>query len=115
MTMKRVVTIDGPAGAGKSTTARRLSERLGWRFLDTGAMFRAVTLAALRAGVDLSSEQALSEFVPALEVSLPPGRVLLGGEDVTSEIRSVDVTRASHFAADSPAVRGRLVTWQRDF
>src|SRR4051794_10981142 len=115
MSMKRVVTIDGPAGAGKSTVARRLAERLGWRFLDTGAMYRAVTLAAIRAGVDLSNEQALGDLVARLSVSLPPGRVLLGDDDVTAEIRSLDVTRASKFVADSPAVRGRLVSWQRDF
>jgi CMP/dCMP kinase len=113
--MHRVVTIDGPAGAGKSTVARRLAERLGWRFLDTGAMYRAVTLAALRTRIDLSSEHALGELVTGLSVSLPPGRVLLGGEDVTTAIRSVEVTRASKFVADSPVVRNQLVSWQRDF
>lgn len=113
--MKRVVTIDGPAGAGKSTAARRLADRLGWRFLDTGAMYRAVTLAALRAGVDLSSEAALTHLVSGLSVMLRPGRVLLGDEDVSAQIRSVEVTRASRFVADSPAVRDRLVSWQRDF
>ena len=61
--MQRVVTIDGPAGAGKSTVARQLADRLGWRFLDTGAMYRAVTLAALRAGVDLTNEAALDDLV----------------------------------------------------
>jgi cytidylate kinase len=113
--MHRVVTIDGPAGAGKSTVARRLADRLGWRFLDTGAMYRAVTLAALRRGVELSSEVALGALVSGLKVSLPPGRVELDGEDVSPEIRSVDVTRASRFVADSPAVRRRLVAWQREF
>src|SRR6516165_6183150 len=113
--MRRVVTIDGPAGAGKSTVARRLADRLGWRFLDTGAMYRAVTLAALRRGVELSSEAGLGALVSGLSVSLPPGRVELDGEDISSEIRSVEVTRASKFVADSPAVRRRLVTWQREF
>ena len=73
--MQRVVTIDGPAGAGKSTVARRLAERLGWRFLDTGAMYRAVTLAALRAGIDLTSDAGARR--PGRErskCSLPPGQ-----------------------------------------
>ena len=66
--MQRVVTIDGPAGAGKSTVARQLAGRLGWRFLDTGAMYRAVTLAALRAGVDLTNDAALAAWSRQLEV-----------------------------------------------
>ena len=106
--MQRVVTIDGPAGAGKSTVARQLAGRLGWRFLDTGAMYRAVTLAALRAGVDLNSEAELADLVETLEVSMPPGQVLLGTEDVTESIRSIAVTQASRFIADSPSVRRRL-------
>jgi cytidylate kinase len=113
--MRRVVTIDGPAGAGKSTVARRLADRLGWRFLDTGAMYRAVTLAALRAETDLSSDQDLGELASRLSVALPPGKVILDGEDVTTDIRSVEVTRASRFVADSPSVRMRLAGWQRAF
>src|SRR5438270_12408889 len=106
--MRRVVTIDGPAGAGKSTVARRLADRLGWRFLDTGAMYRAVTLAALRTATDLSSDQALGELASRLTVGLPPGKVTLDHEDVTAAIRSVEVTGASRFVADSPSVRVRL-------
>jgi CMP/dCMP kinase len=113
--MKRVVTIDGPAGAGKSTVAQRLAARLGWRLLDTGAMYRAVTLAALRRGVDLGSDQALGELTSRLHVSLPEGRVLLDGEDVSATIRSVEVTRATRHSADSPSVRSLLVEWQRAF
>ena len=113
--MQRVVTIDGPAGAGKSTVARRLADRLGWRFLDTGAMYRAVTLAALRADVDLTSDAALADLVEKLEVSLPPGKVMLGAEDVTELIRSAAVTESSRFIADSPSVRRRLSAWQREF
>ncbi len=111
----RVVTIDGPAGAGKSTVARRLAERLGWRLLDTGAMYRAVALAALRAKLDLESDEALGALVARVRVGLPPGRVLLDGEDVTAEVRGVEVTRSTRHAADSPSVRARLVEWQRAF
>jgi cytidylate kinase len=112
--MQRVVTIDGPAGAGKSTVARQLAGRLGWRFLDTGAMYRAVTLAALRAGIDLTDDAALSDLLQKLEVSIPAGKVFLGGEDVTDSIRTIAVTQASRFIADSPCVRRRLSAWQRE-
>src|SRR5215510_13791492 len=95
--MRRVVTIDGPAAAGKSTVARRLAARLGWRFLDTGAMYRAVTLAALRAGTDLASDTALGELASSLVVSLQPDGVFLDGEDVTQSIRDLGVTQASKF------------------
>jgi len=111
----RVVTIDGPAGAGKSTVARLLAGQLGWRLLDTGAMYRAVTLAALRAGVDLESDESLGELVAGVEVRLPPGLVLLDGVDVSGLIRGRDVTLASRHLADSPSVRARLVGWQRAF
>ena len=93
--MRCVVTIDGPAAAGKSTVARGLADRLGWRFLDTGAMYRAVTFAAIRDGVDLSDEAALTRLVESLTVTLLPDRVLLGEEDITPSIRGVEVTRAS--------------------
>jgi CMP/dCMP kinase len=115
MAKARVVTIDGPAGAGKSTVACRLADRLGWRLLDTGAMYRAVTLAALRQGVDLLSDAVLGDLADRITVQLPPGRVLLDGEDVTSAIRGVEVTRATRHAADRPSVRRRLVEWQRAF
>jgi cytidylate kinase len=113
--MPCIVTIDGPAAAGKSTVARALADRLGWCFLDTGAMYRAVTFAAIRVGADLSSEADLSRLVESLCVTLLPGRVLLGEEDITQSIRGGDVTLASKFIADSPSVRRQLTVWQRGF
>ena len=113
--MRRVVTIDGPAGAGKSTVARRLAVRLGWRFLDTGALYRAVTLAALRSSTNLMSDAELGELATSLEVQLLPDTVLLDGEDVTQAIRLVEITRASRYIADSPSVRRILLDWQRSF
>src|SRR5262249_23317497 len=112
--MQRVVTIDGPAGAGKSTVARQLARRLGWRFLDTGAMYRAVTLAALRAGVDLTNERALADLVQTLEVRMRGEQVYLGAEDVTDSLRTASVTQSSRFIADSPSVRRQLSAWQRE-
>lgn len=111
----RVVTIDGPAGAGKSTVARTVAERLGWRFLDTGAMYRAVTLAALRRGVDLERRAEVAALARSLRVELPPGRVLLDGEDVSDAIRTRDVTGSIRHVADNPEARAVLNGWQRAF
>lgn len=108
-----IVTIDGPAGAGKSTGARLLAQRLGFDFLDTGAMYRAVTLAALRAGCDLADLDALAGLLDAMRLEMPPGRVLLDGDDVTAAIRTPPVTEKTAMAADSPVVRRRLAGWQR--
>jgi cytidylate kinase len=109
-----IITIDGPAGAGKSSAARTLAQRLGFEFLDTGAMYRAVALAALRAGVNLREEPALAGLVASLRLEMPPGgRVLLDGEDVTEQIRTREVTAATGAVADSPAVRRRLAQMQR--
>jgi cytidylate kinase len=108
-----IVTIDGPAGAGKSTAAKALAQRLGFEFLDTGAMYRAVTLAGLRADIDLTNENALATLVASLQLEMPPGRVMLNGEDVTGLIRTKEITAASGAVANSPAVRRRLVDLQR--
>jgi cytidylate kinase len=108
-----IVTIDGPAGAGKSSAARELARRLGFRFLDTGAMYRAVTLAARERGYDLADGDQLARLVGEIHVELVGDRVLLDGKDVTTAIRKFDITTVIHHAADNGAVRGQLVVWQR--
>jgi CMP/dCMP kinase len=108
-----IVTIDGPAGAGKSSAARALAQRLGFEFLDTGAMYRAVTLLGLRAGLDLHDQDTLAQLVAGLRLEMPPGRVLANGDDLTHAIRSAEVTAASGAVASSPVVRRRLVELQR--
>ncbi len=108
-----IITIDGPAGAGKSSAARGLARRLGFEFLDTGAMYRAVTLMGLRAGIDLRDQDALRRLLSDFRLEMPRGRVHVNGEDVTAAIRAMEVTAASGAVADSPVVRARLGELQR--
>lgn len=112
--MTAIITIDGPAGAGKSTVARRLAERLGFDFLDTGAMYRAVALTAMRRGVDLHNEAALAELAGAIDLRFDQGRLLLDGEDVSEAIRTPEITAATKHAADNLEVRRRLIRFQRE-
>lgn len=115
MSPMRVVTLDGPAGSGKSSTAKALADRLGWDLLDTGAMYRAVALGALRAGIDLEDPGAVASVAARAEVQMRAGSLWLDGEDVSAEIRTVRVTRVTRYAANNPEVRGLLVGWQRQF
>jgi cytidylate kinase len=108
-----IITIDGPAASGKSTAARGLAQRLGFEFLDTGAMYRAVTLAVLRHGTDPSDEAALARLLDGIQLELPLGKVVLNGEDVTGLIRNAEVTVASGPVADNALVRRVLAGWQR--
>jgi len=108
-----IVTIDGPAGAGKSTVARALARRLGFRFLDTGAMYRAVALAGLRRGVDWDRPDQLAELARLLRLEVVGDRLLLDGEDVTEAVRSSEVTAATRHAADNIQIRAMLVELQR--
>jgi len=114
-----IITIDGPAASGKSTAARLLARKLGASFLDTGAMYRAVTLAAMRAGVDLNNEQKLLDITQTCEFqfSVKAGEmtVRIDNTDVTEQIRSPEVTANARYIADAPRVRERLVQMQRRF
>jgi len=108
-----IVTIDGPAGAGKSTVARLLARRLGFQFLDTGAMYRAAALAVMNAGADFSQPSEIEDVVGAATVDFADNYVLLDGRDVTAEIRTPEVTANIHYVADHAGIRKRMVAIQR--
>jgi cytidylate kinase len=110
--MTAVIAIDGPSGSGKSTVSRAVAEELGMEVLDTGAMYRAVTLAALRAGVDPSDGEAVAGLARAARLEIGE-RVLLDGRDVSDAIRGPDVTAVVSIASAHPAVRRELVARQR--
>jgi cytidylate kinase len=109
-----VIAIDGPAGAGKSTVARALAERLGLTYLDSGAMYRCVALAALERGVELDDEGAVSELAGSLKIELDGNRVALDGSDVSAAIREPRVSGASSRASVHPGVREAMVARQRE-
>ena len=108
-----IVTIDGPAGAGKSTVAQALARRLGYQYLDTGAMYRAVALAALRRGLDFEDPQAIAHLAEQLQIEVSGPQIFLDGEQVTEAVRSSEVTAVTRFAAGNPQVRARLVALQQ--
>ncbi|MBF0571058.1 MAG: (d)CMP kinase [Candidatus Omnitrophica bacterium] len=113
-----VITLDGPAGAGKSTVAKALAIRLGISYLDTGAMYRALTLKALRLKMDLSDEEALTVLARNTKINfkeMPEGslNITLDGEDVSVAIRALEVTNNTYYAARTPGVRTLMVGWQR--
>lgn len=108
-----IVTIDGPAGAGKSSTARELASRLSFQFLDTGAMYRAVTWLCLKQGIDLRNETAVAAVARQGHFVFQAGRVVVDGVDVTREIRRSNVTNETRFVAGNNLVRSYLVELQR--
>lgn len=110
-----VVAIDGPAGAGKSTTAKALAKRLGLPYLDTGAQFRAVGIGATRRGVDLDDPAAIAAFIPSLDLDVTTDSVRVDGHDVTTEIRSAAGSLAASKVAVVPAVRTELARRQRSW
>jgi cytidylate kinase len=109
-----VIAIDGPAGAGKSTVARGVASALGFTYLDSGAMYRALALAALRAGIPLDDGEALGALARAREIEVDDGRALLDGEDVSAAIREPEISAAASRVSVHPQVRAAMVARQRE-
>nr|WP_313777027.1 (d)CMP kinase [Mycobacterium sp.] len=118
MSAALTVALDGPAGTGKSSVSKGLARALGLRYLNTGAMYRIVTLAVLRAGVDLTDERRVAEVAGDVDLAVgydpDQDQAYLGGEDVSFEIRGDEVTGAVSAVSAVPAVRARLVRLQRE-
>ncbi len=108
-----IVTIDGPAGAGKSSVSRSLANKLEFHFLDTGAMYRAIALAVLRAEIDLNDADAIAGIAGQCQIEMDDDHIWLNGEEISGSIRTVEVTRAIHTVADNIEVRKLLVGMQR--
>ncbi|MFM8435299.1 MAG: (d)CMP kinase, partial [Planctomycetia bacterium] len=103
-----IITLDGPAGAGKSSAARALAKRLGWCYIDTGAMYRAVALVALERGVPLDDARRLADLAESIRIVFADGAVLVDGRDVSGEIRTERITQATRPVADAPPVRDAI-------
>lgn len=110
-----IVTIDGPAGAGKSSIARQVAAALGFDFLDTGAIYRAVTLAAIREDVDWNDARAVIDIAKKAEIDFRDDHIFLKGEDVSGLVRMPSVTSVVRHIADQPEIREVLTARQRDF
>lgn len=111
----RVIAIDGPAGSGKSTVAKALAARVGLEYLDTGAMYRAVTFAALRRGVDPADVEPVASIAERIELDVQPDTVRVDGVDATIEIRGPEVSRAVSIVAANPGVRAEMRRRQREW
>jgi len=108
-----IITLDGPAGAGKSSAARALAARLGWCYMDTGAMYRAVALTALERGIPLDDPARIAALAEEIRIEFREGRVNVDGRDVSVEIRTERITTATRPVADAPQVREAMKRIQR--
>ena len=115
METRIIVAIDGPAGAGKSTVARAVAERLGFLHVDSGAMYRAVALWALENGVDPGDGAKVVPMAESAEINLNGGRVLLNGRDITADVRRPEVSQAASRVSAIPGVRRELVSKQQEY
>ena len=110
-----IITIDGPAGSGKSSTARSLAKKLGFEYLRTGLMYRAVALAGMRAHVDWNRPDELTEIARKMALKLDGEFIFLEGENVTVEVETSEVTAVTRFSAENPDVREILTQMQREY
>jgi cytidylate kinase len=108
-----IITIDGPAASGKGTAAKGIAERLGFEYLDTGAMYRAVALAATRCRISCDDRFGVTGLLSRITLEMPPGKVILNGDDVTETIRSPELSQGASKVAEIPAVRSFLIPQQR--
>jgi cytidylate kinase len=110
-----VITIDGPSGSGKGTVTQRVADRLGWRVLDSGALYRLVGLAVNRADIGFGNENKIRDIASNLKVEFDDGRVLLDGQDVSLDIRTETAGNNASKVAAMPGVRAALLDWQRHY
>ena len=108
-----IITVDGPAGAGKSTVAKQLAATLGFDYLDTGAMYRAVALCGICKNVDWDKPAELVAIAEQMQIRVETGRTFVDGEDVSDAVRSAEVTEKTRFAANNPAIRAVMMRWQQ--
>lgn len=109
----KIITIDGPAGAGKSTIARQLAQKLNYRYLDTGAMYRTAALLGLRHQVDWNDEKGFADLVRHHKIEVKEGQAFLDGENVSDQIRTLETTEHTKYAADNVQIRQIMAELQR--